>query len=219
LIAQIRPAPVCIAKSMQAAVLYAQKGIRMAKKAKAAEATQQLNPEDELTCFEEYCEMRGEMARISGKIAKHFERYKKMGVNTKVMPKNYALSLKENASEVMAQQLAQAKRLQIIVWETDGQGSFGKALDPAEPSPEFAAKIGLMKVRADGYRAGYGGQDKGACPHQPGTEQHVHWLDQFHKGNADRQADGKGDVTEAQPRKRGRPRKEADGIGLPAGNA
>lgn len=191
----------------------------MAKKAKAVEAAQQLNPEDELACFEEYCEHRGEMARISGKIAKLLERYKKMGVNTKVMPKNYALSMKENASEIMAQQLAQAKRLQIITWDGDGQGTFGAALDQPTPSPEFARKIGLMKVRADGYRAGYGGQDKEACPHQPGTEEHVHWLEQFHKGNADRQADGNGAVTEAQPRKRGRPRKVPDEIGQPAGHA
>lgn len=174
----------------------------MAKKSKAEAAKSNVSPDDEAACFTEYSDLRGESARIGQRIGSMLERYKKMGVDTKSIKANYALSQKEDATEILMAQVEQAKRLAIIEWDEDGQSSFDRGLEIGSMSPESARMISRGRAKAAGYKAGNTGTSTNANPHQPGTEEHVLWLEQFHAGHAQRVADGKGDVVKASPRSR-----------------
>lgn len=174
----------------------------MAKKSKAEAAISNVSPDDEAACYSEYSDLRGESARIGQRIASTLERYKKLGVDTKSIKSNYALSQKEDATEILMAQVAQARRLEIIEWDDEGQGSFDKGLEIGTMSPAASAMIARGRAKAAGYKAGNTGMAMDANPHEPGTQEHVLWIEQFHAGQAQRAADGKGDVVKATPRSR-----------------
>lgn len=170
----------------------------MARKSK--KVVQQASPDDEAACFAEYEEKRGEMARLSGSIAKMLDRYKKMGVDTGAIKFSYAESQKENATERHKSRTAMLLRLQIIEWDTDGQSSLAPGLSVEKMSPEAQEKIKLGRARRAGYVAGKAGVSSEANPHQAGTAEHVGWREQYFMGQADRPAE-KETVQKASPRK------------------
>lgn len=170
----------------------------MARKSK--KVVQQANPDDEAACFAEYEEMRGEMARMSGSIAKMLGRYKKQGVDTTAIKFAYAESQKEDATERHKSRTGMLMRLQIIEWDTHGQSTLAPGLSVEKMSPEAQAKIALGRARRAGYVAGKAGVSIDSNPHQPGTSEHVGWREQFYMGQSDRPA-GQETIVKATPRK------------------
>lgn len=182
----------------------------MAKKAKIAAAESNFNPDDEAACFTEYSEKRGEIARVQQSIARLFSRYEKLGVSPRAIKAAYIMAHKADATEEHRSVTATMMRLGIIEVEADGQGSFMAGLNVSRPSPAMQKTLTLGRVRADGYNTGYAGGLVDACPHQPGTEEHVHWREQWTRGHADRLEahPEKADIVQAAPRKRGRQKAE-----------
>ena len=163
-----------------------------------------MNPDDEANCFLEYSEKRGEIARIQQSIAKTLDRYKKLGVDTAAVRYAYTQAQNDDVTETHRSRTAALIRLKIIEFDETGQGSFMAGLKGMEMKPEIVRKLSLGRARVDGYNSGFAGGVPDANPHEPGTEEHVHWLENFHLGHKDRiEADPSlADVTVATPRKR-----------------
>lgn len=177
----------------------------MARKSKKVVSEAVINPDDEAECFSAYSEMRGEIARISQNIAALLNRYKKMGtVDTKQIPKAYAASQKDNATEQHQRLTAVLRRLDIIEWDEKGQGDFGKALT-VKPTEASSAMLAESRARTDGYNTGYAGGLVEANKYHAGTREFAIWREQFFRGQADRKENHpeKEGVTRATPRKRG----------------
>lgn len=176
----------------------------MARKSKEAAAQTNVNPDDEAACYSEYEDLRGESARVGQRIAKTLERYKKLGVDTSAIKFAYAESQKEDATARHRSRTALMARLAVIEWEWEdsGQGSFGSGLDIGKMSTEGAGLVSRGRAKSAGYKAGNTGVPHEPNPYEPGTQEHVLWLEQWHAGFAVRQADGKGDVVKATPRSR-----------------
>lgn len=183
----------------------------MARKSNKVVQHQQCSPDDEAACFSEYGEKRGEMARISGSIAKMLDRYKKMGVDTAAIKYAYAESQKEKPTERHKSRTGMLVRLQIIEWEESGQSSLAPGLSVEKMSPESQEKIKVGRARRAGYMAGKAGGLVDSNPHQPGTSEYVGWREQFFMGQSDRPA-GQETIVKASPRKRASKRVE-DSVG------
>lgn len=170
----------------------------MARKSKVE--AKQCNPDDEAACFSEYEEKRGEMARISGSIAKMLDRYKKMGVDTAAIKYAYAEAQKDDATQRHKSRTGMLVRLQIIEWEESGQSSLAPGLSIEKMSPESQEKIKVGRARRFGYVAGKAGGLVDSNPYQPGTSEYVGWREQFFVGQSDRPA-GQETIVKASPRK------------------
>lgn len=183
----------------------------MAKRSKIAAADESgsnFNPDDEAECFSAYSEKKSEIARIQQSIAMLFSRYDKLGVDTAAIKHAYTMSQKDDAQAIHRSRTETMVRLRIIEFDGEGQGTFLKGLAVVMPSPAAAKNLAVGRAKAQGYNDGYAGGPIDNCPYSAGTEENVHWREQWNRGYADRiEADpSKADVTQAQPRKRGRPK-------------
>jgi ribosome modulation factor len=188
----------------------------MAEKASAVEEQRRnVNPDDVAACFAEYTSLRGDVARVQQKIAATLGRYEKQGVDPKAIKHAYTQAQKDPA-EAAAQHRRNTEylaMLEIVSFDTSGQGSFAAGLEVkvAKPGPAASAKLRNARIYNDSYNSGLAGGKIDACPHPPGSEDYVCWRDGWTDGHADRLArhPEKTDVTQAEPRKRGRRRQEA----------
>lgn len=178
----------------------------MAKRAK--DQIPNTNPDDEANCFESYSEKMGDIARLRQSIAAMLTRYDRMGVDVDGVKFAYKMAQKDDAADVHQRRTAALMRLGIIEWNENGQSSFLKGLDM--PSQEAQERLQHGRVKAAGYNDGYAGGLRDNCPHDPGTIEHALWSEQWLRGSEDRIAarPDLADVVKAEPRKRGRPRKE-----------
>lgn len=179
---------------------------------------------DIAACFADYSELSGTMGRIKQSIATMFGRFEKMGVDTKSVKFAYSQAQKADATEAHRKRTQYLAILGVIDTDADGQTSFLNAVAPAELNPATDARLKAARAHGDGYNTGRHGGKIDACRFDAGTEEFVKWREGFADGHADRIAkDPEADrVTEATPRRRGRPagvRVAHDGIGEAAGHA
>jgi ribosome modulation factor len=184
----------------------------MAKKANAVEEQRRnVNPDDVAACFAEYTSLRGDLARVQQKVAATLARYEKQGVDPKAIKHAYAEAQKDPA-EAAAQHRKNVEylaMLEIIDFGADGQGSFAAGLDVkvAKPGPKASEGLRVARAHSDAYNTALAGGTKDACPHEPASREWQAWHEGFSDGAADRLArhPEKATVTQAEPRKRGRP--------------
>lgn len=164
----------------------------MAKKAKGSTVSN-VNPDDIISCFSEISSIEADAARLGQRKASTFARYEKLGVDRKSIKRAIQLAAKDPA-EVAAQHQRDTEYLvilEITSFGPDGQGDFSAGLTVAptkKPSASGAKQLAKAKVYTDGYNSGLAGGSKETCRFNPGTEQHVWWLEAYSDGYADRLA-------------------------------
>jgi ribosome modulation factor len=202
----------------------------VAKRAKQLEMKTNADPNEIAACFTEYASMRADAARVSQRIAALFGRYEKLGVDQRAIKHSYAAAQKD-PTEAAAQHRRNSEYLallEIIDFGSEGQGTFIAGLAVAKPGAKASEGIRAARAHADGYNSGLAGGKIEACKFATGSEEFVSWRDGWSDGHADRVARNPDadKVTQSEPRKRGRPRKDGapppaakDEIGAAAGHA
>lgn len=192
----------------------------MAKRAKAANGTNgdaKAEPDDIAACYAEYVSLRTDQGRVSQAIGTMLKRYEKRHVDAKAIKHSYKLAMMDPAMATAQHAINDeyVRILEIVDFDAAGQGGFAEGLERVtpKPSPANAARVACARAHADGYNSGLaGGKIEGSERFAAGSEEFVAWRDGWSDGHADRIArhPEKENVTQAEPRKRGRKPKQAD---------
>lgn len=201
----------------------------MARRAKQQELRPNVNPDDVAACYAEYAGLRGDQARLNQRIVATLGRYEKQGVDPKAIKHAYTVAQKDprEAEAQFRRNAEYLSMLEIVRFDESGQGDFTAGLTVsavAKPSNDASEKVRAARAHADGYNSALHGAklDSNPFDHAPGSEEFGAWRSGWEDGAADRLAKNPDatKVTQAEPRRRGRPRKSvADDIGAPAGTA
>jgi hypothetical protein len=131
---------------------------------------------------------KGILARAAMSVAHDQKRYEKQGVDPKLIRKLFReqdLSEEKRAYEY-AEELRYRRAVNLIEWESSGQGNFLKAVEGL-PSvePDSAAAMGLAEARAfnDGYNSFKAGGATAFNKYTLGSPEHAAFV----RGNRDAQ--------------------------------
>jgi ribosome modulation factor len=142
------------------------------------------------------------------------KRAKADGMNTTAMIA--AVKATKLEPEVVSADLRDQIRYMGIIHLPMTQASLFEGID-FEVNSSTEHKDDLWTAEDAGYRAGRHGQRIEDCPYQTGTELHVHWVQEWHKGQAAIARELGPDVKVASANKKRKPRQgKLQGVSEPA---